>query len=192
MRCGWLVCAALACGCAPSSPIPPEPDEAQSTQTAGDEATDATDSSTAQAPPPEPSSALPEAPPALAEHVDAGTIERGVLLATLQEGIGRFLQQVQTRATFERGRFVGWRVVAFHETEPRLGAGVVRVGDMVMRINGHSIERPEQFKNVWDAMRTSGELVLEIRRDGRDSRVRYLVVETPPLETSAPPPVPSS
>jgi hypothetical protein len=73
---------------------------------------------------------------------------------------------------------------------------VLRAGDMVMRVNGHSIERPEQFTNVWESMRTSGELVLDIRREGRDSRVRYLVTDEAPAapseqaapETSSPPP----
>jgi type II secretory pathway component PulC len=77
----------------------------------------------------------------------------------------------------ERGRFVGWRVMRLTAAEGELRSNVVKPGDTLLRVNGQSIDRPEQFKNVWDSMATSSELVLLVRRGGKDSTVRYRIVE---------------
>ncbi|MDH5670815.1 MAG: hypothetical protein OEZ06_01615 [Myxococcales bacterium] len=122
-----------------------------------------------QAPPSE----LPA--PGPSGSVEAGEIPRPQLFAVLADGVGRFLQRVQARPHLHKGRFVGWRLIRLFDDEPR--QGVLRPGDTVMRVNGQSIERPEQFKNVWDMMATSSELVLDVRRGAQVAKLRYRIVD---------------
>jgi hypothetical protein len=137
------------------------------------------------APPPPPgdaalvaggAAAAPAAPGA-PERLDGGEIPRATLLAVLSNGIGRFLQKVRAEAHLVAGRFLGWRLLALFENEPAIRVRVLQPGDTVLRVNGQSIERPEQFKNVWDSMATESELVLLVERAGKRSEVRYRIVD---------------
>jgi len=99
------------------------------------------------------------------------------VLAVLQEGAGRFLQKLKTEPHLEGGKFVGWRIVRMFDQQPEMRGEVLRPGDTLIRVNGQSIERPEEFLHVWQDMRTSSELVLQIRRAGHDSTVRYTIAD---------------
>ena len=117
---------------------------------------------------------LPHEPP-LPLELNAGVISRAVLQAELASGIGRFLQQVRAEPSLARGRFMGWRVLTLFPNRADIHVQVLRPGDTVMRVNGQSIERPEEFKSLWDAMAKADELVLDIQRNGRKSRLRYTI-----------------
>jgi S1-C subfamily serine protease len=123
----------------------------------------------------------PPAPPAAAAaaatHIEGGDIPRPVLLAVLSRGIGRFLQHVHAEAHLIGGRFVGWRLLSLFDGDPNVQSGALQPGDTVMRVNGQSIERPEQFKNVWDSMATQSELMLLVQRAGKQTQVRYRIVD---------------
>lgn len=112
---------------------------------------------------------------ALGSEVNAGVIPRAALQAELANGIGRFLQQVRVQAVLARGRFVGWRVLTLFPARSDIQAGVLRPGDLVMRINGESIERPEDFKAVWDSLASASEIVVDIEREGEPSSLRYTI-----------------
>lgn len=122
-------------------------------------------------------SAVPGALAELPERVDGGEITRGTLTAVLSSGVGRFLQRVRAEPQLDRGRFLGWRLLSFAEGDATLRSSVLHPGDTVMRVNGQSIERPEQFKNVWDSLTSSSDLVLQVQRAGKQSEVRYRIVD---------------
>jgi hypothetical protein len=129
------------------------------------------------APPPEPE---PEpAPPGTVQSVQAGGIPRAALLTVLSGGVGRFLQQVRAEAKVESGRFVGWRIVKLfgEDLSSPPSSAALRPGDVVLRVNGQSIERPEQFKNVWDSLATASEIVLQSEREGAPRELRYRIVD---------------
>ena len=111
--------------------------------------------------------------------MQAGEIPRPQLLGVLSAGVGRFLQNVRAEAKLDQGKFVGWRLVKLFDADLQSSPAdaVLRPGDIVTRVNGQSIERPEQFKNVWDTLATASELVLNIERDGAQSELRYRIVE---------------
>jgi hypothetical protein len=118
------------------------------------------------------------AAPGAPERLEGGEIPRATLLAVLSHGIGRFLQKVRAEAHLVAGRFLGWRLLALFENDPAVRVGVLQPGDTVLRVNGQSIERPEQFKNVWDSMATESELVLLVQRAGKRTEVRYRIVDS--------------
>ena len=115
--------------------------------------------------------------PPLALEINAGVIPRSALHAELARGIGAFLRQVRTEPALVRGRFVGWRVLGMFAGRDDVTVSVLRPGDTVLRINGRPLERPEEFKLVWDSLPTASELVVEIQRDGRASKLRYSIAD---------------
>jgi hypothetical protein len=130
----------------------------------------------APAPPPAaPVAAAPAEPPTLPPNYDAGEIPRDKLLTVLGAGPGRFLQRVRVKkASDDQGRFAGWRIVELFPGEG--GTTAIVPGDIVVRVNGQSVERPEQFKTVWDSLALSSELVVTVRRGAQQSDVRYRIV----------------
>lgn len=113
----------------------------------------------------------------LPDQLEAGQISRGSLNVVLAGGVGRFLARLRAEPRLDAGRFVGWRLTSFADGDATLRAGVLQPGDTVLRVNGQSIERPEQFKDLWDSMATSSDLVLQIERAGKQSEVRYRIVD---------------
>lgn len=109
------------------------------------------------------------------QKIEVGVISRVVLQAELQRGIGAFLRQVRTKPAMQRGRFVGWRVLELFKKRPEVHVLGVKPGDTVLKVNGRSLERPEQFKSVWDTLGAAPELVIEIERDGRRCELHYLI-----------------
>jgi len=85
-------------------------------------------------------------------------------------GANNFIALVDVRPAFRRGRFLGWRVLGYR------GPGQLRTGDVVLRVNGRSLERPAQFIAVWNSLATARVLVVELMRSGRRVRLVYAIV----------------
>lgn len=130
----------------------------------------------APAPQPEPAATETAAAPAtLPPSLEAGEIRREALLTVLSAGPGRFLQRVKVaRVLDDKGRFAGWQIVQLFPGESDVSSPLLP-GDTLLRVNGQSVERPEQFKSVWDSLALSSELVLTVRRGGQQSDVRYRI-----------------
>jgi type II secretory pathway component PulC len=111
----------------------------------------------------------------LARDVNAGVISREALRAQLALGIGRFLQQVRTEPALAKGQWKGWRLLTLFPNHASVQVRVLRAGDTVLRVNGRSIERPEEFKSIWDSLGDASQLVLDIERDGKPSTLRYTI-----------------
>ena len=106
-----------------------------------------------------------------------GVISRRDLMPVLDGGLGRFLQHVETRPSFHKGAFVGFRIVSLFPGEPAFASLDLRPGDTVTRINGRSIERPEQAVAVWEDLRTASKLVVDYRRNGEPHALRFTIVD---------------
>jgi type II secretory pathway component PulC len=130
------------------------------------------------APAPTATQAAP-APATLPASLEAGEIRREALLKVISAGPGRFLQRVRVKRVLDdKGRFAGWQLVQVFPGEGDVSSPL-RPGDTLLRVNGQSVERPEQFKSVWDSLALSSELVLTVRRGGQQSDVRYRIVTEP-------------
>jgi len=110
-------------------------------------------------------------------RVSTGTISRDELVPVLDGGLGRFLQNVETEPAFHKGSFVGFRIVSLFPGEPAFASLDLRPGDTVTRINGKSIERPEQAAAVWEDLRTASNLVVDYRRGGEQHALRFTIVD---------------
>ncbi|MBW2627512.1 MAG: hypothetical protein JRE45_07820 [Deltaproteobacteria bacterium] len=110
-------------------------------------------------------------------RVSTGVISRDELLPVLDGGLGRFLQNVETEPAFHKGSFVGFRIVSLFPGEPAFASLDLRPGDTVTRINGKSIERPEQAAAVWEDLRTASNLVVDYRRGAEEHALRFTIVD---------------
>ena len=107
----------------------------------------------------------------------ANAIRRSSVQAVLSAGPGAFLQNiaVDDHAVFLAGKFHGFRIAALHGDS---WAGIdLRPGDVVTRVNGFSIEHPEQAAEAFYSLRVASELRVEYERDGEPRELRFGIVE---------------
>ena len=107
----------------------------------------------------------------------SGVIIRGDLVPVLEDGLGKFLQNVETEPTFHQGSFVGFRIVSFFPGDLDYASLDLRPGDIVTMVNGRSIERPEQAVGVWESLRSAENLVVHYRRGSEELALRFRIVD---------------
>ena len=125
------------------------------------------------------SPALAEAPPQVTytSPVVQGEIPRDALVGVLELGLGSFLRGVATEPHLVDGEFVGFRLVALYPDDARFAQLDLQPGDVVTRINGQRIERPEQAFEIWSGLRVSSELLVEYLKEGEPRRLRFAIVD---------------
>lgn len=188
-RPGWWLPLLLAASCGPAEAEPvrgPHATEPTFGQERPPEPTGAPRASAAKNPPEKPAGGSErdagEAPQSEATKaadvvVDpvSGPIDRRLLLAVLDRGLGRFLQGVDTEPHVVDGRFVGFRILSLYPDDPRFAHVPIEPGDVLLEVNGRSIERPDQAMKVWKSLRVAGSLVLRYQRDGTLHEARYVI-----------------
>lgn len=146
--------------------------------------------SCASAPPPRPTRATAPAPrpPATAAAAatparpadatgEPNTVRRNAVLDVLDRGIPWFLRQIDTEPQLEQGRFVGFRLRAFFADDPRFRHVDLGPGDVVLRVNGLPVERPEQAYRIWQELRVASEIRVEYLRDGQPHELDYTIID---------------
>jgi type II secretion system protein C len=105
----------------------------------------------------------PEKP--AAEPVKIVKVTRKELNALLDKGPANLLAMVQTDSFRQNGKFYGFEIISFRNgADEILG---LKSGDVVTKINGLSIERPEQYFKVFKELRKADHINFEILRNGR-------------------------
>lgn len=136
---------------------------------------------------PRPSSATPastatlspsEAPPPSCDaRRGRDGLRRAAVVRTLDGGLGHWLQQVDVDPKLDHGRFRGWIIRTLPEGDACYADLDLRAGDVVTRINGRPVERPEEASDVWNGLRTSSALVIDFTRSGQPHTLRFKIVE---------------
>jgi type II secretory pathway component PulC len=124
----------------------------------------------------EPAAPTPPQATAAAPGRAPGTILRGELEAVLGRSPGMFLQHVDSEPRYRAGRFAGWTLVRFFPGDPQFATVDLRAGDVVLSVNGSSVERPEQLMELWQALHVSKELVVELERAGQPRTLRWTIM----------------
>ncbi|GEM_PF-4274352 len=88
------------------------------------------------------------------------------------------LRELSPVAFTPRGRFQGWTIGRLFPSTPGLcGADCdLKVGDVVLSVNGSRLERPEQFSTILEALKNADSLDLRIVRDGEMLEFNYPIV----------------
>jgi S1-C subfamily serine protease len=176
---GLIVFATLAgaalVGCAES----PAPSPAAAATVPALAETDTAPSVAHQTEPTEPA-ALPRASVASCE-ARRGTdgLRRTAVLRTLDGGLGHWLQNVDVDPKLDHGRFRGWIIRTLPAEDACYADLDLRAGDVITRVNGRPVERPEEASDVWDGLRTSSALVIDFTRAGQPHTLRFKIVDAP-------------
>jgi type II secretory pathway component PulC len=150
-------CLLLGCATAPApAPLPDEPPPAVATA---------------------PSAPSPPPPPTCTAFARPGVLRRSAINQALNASLGRWLAGVEVEAAVQKGRFRGWTVRSLHSGDPCYRDVDVRTGDVVVRVNGKSIERPEQANEVFQSLRTAPALEVELVRAGAPVKLTFPIVE---------------
>jgi S1-C subfamily serine protease len=110
------------------------------------------------------------APPALEGY--AGVIDRADLIPIIDAGLGRLFQRVRVEPALKGKRFVGFQIASI---DPALASAVLVPGDVIVRVNGQAIERPEQALTAFERLRVADELVLDLLHQGEPSTLRFRI-----------------
>ena len=111
--------------------------------------------------------APPPAPRTCDMFVRTGVLKRGALVRLIDAGLPRWLQEVEGDRSLANHRFQGWLVKSLHPGDPCYQNVDLQPGDVVYKVNGKSIERPEQAFDVLESLRVAPAIVVEYLRDGK-------------------------
>jgi type II secretory pathway component PulC len=96
-----------------------------------------------------------------------GVLRRAALVRTIDAGLPLWLQGVEGDRVLANHRFQGWLVKSLHPGDPCYQDVDLRSGDVVLRVNGKSIEKPDQAFDVVQSLRTAPAIVVDYLRDGK-------------------------
>ena len=118
---------------------------------------------------------------------EPATLYRDEVMLVVDAGLGRFLQHLEVDASLEHGRFEGFRILRL--TPPDFWQDVdLRPGDVVLDVNGMSIERPLEAHRAFVSLKTAERLVVNYRRGGERRELVYRIKSRPkPVKAGAAP-----
>jgi len=106
-----------------------------------------------------------------------GQLRRGALVRLLDAGLPRWLQGVEGDRVLAKHRFAGWLIKSLYPNDPCYREVDLHCGDIVQKVNGKSIEKPEQAFDVAESLRTAPDIVVEFLRDGKIRRITIAIVD---------------
>jgi general secretion pathway protein C len=108
-----------------------------------------------------------------------GPLTRAEVEALVAQGLGSLLARMQVSPVLAQGRFVGFRLDAAEDLEAWHAAGVdIRTGDVIVRVNGIRIERPEQALWAFERLRIAPAIEVGLLRDGAPLTVRSPILDS--------------
>lgn len=107
--------------------------------------------------------AAPTSAPQAAVNVAPGHLARGDVERVLRQGPPWLLRRILPEEVIREGKFVGWRMLSVPE-DWKID---LKNGDIVTRVNGLTIERPDDLWSAWMQMQSAVELRVAIEREGK-------------------------
>lgn len=111
------------------------------------------------APPPAASAKPPK------RQVPPGQLAREDVEAVLVKGPPWLLRRVPIEEVIRAGAFIGWKILAFPEGEG-WSAVELKIGDVITKVNGATLERPDDFFTAWRNLVSASELRIAYEREG--------------------------
>lgn len=119
---------------------------------------------------PEPATAPAPAPPK-----PITSLRRGEVRETIRHGLGAFLQNVTVDdyPVMESGKFKGFKLRTINETW-----GIdLRPGDVITKVNGMSIEHPEDADAALRSLEKAPALRVDFEREGKAKTLELPIVD---------------
>lgn len=121
------------------------------------------------------------APPVVVAPASAApehAVARSAVREVVSEGLGMFLRRVDLddQPVFVGGKFHGFRIAGLRD--PQFWSGIdLKPGDVVTRVNGFPIERPEQAETAFESLDVASELRVDVEREGQPRELIYSIVD---------------
>jgi hypothetical protein len=116
------------------------------------------------------------------EKLAEGSLSREKVDRVLREGPGWLLDKVPVEEVITGGKFVGWRV---RELPAEWSGGDIKPGDVVTRVNGLTLERPDDYWAAWTTMTVASELKIDYLRGDMPKVLSMPIVGMPDPRVSA-------
>jgi hypothetical protein len=96
-----------------------------------------------------------------------GPLSRAEVEGLVSRGLAAFLATIRVSPVISNDRFVGFRLDAAQDLSSWRASGAdVRLGDVIVRVNGIRIERPEQALWAFEGLRAASSIEVEVLREG--------------------------
>jgi S1-C subfamily serine protease len=119
----------------------------------------------------------PALPQPCTMFVKTGVLRRAALVRLIEAGLPRWMQGVEGDRTLANHRFQGWLIKSLYPGDPCYHEIDLRPGDVVQKVNGKSIEKPDQAFDVVESLRTAPAIVVEFLRDGKPQRITLAIAD---------------
>ena len=129
------------------------------------------------APLPAPVKAEPTPPQPCTMFVRPGVLRRAALVRLIDAGLPRWMRGVEGDRMLANHRFQGWLVKSLYPSDPCYQDIDLRPGDVVQKVNGRSVEKPEQAFDVAESLRTAPAIVVEFLREGKTQRITIAIAD---------------
>ena len=107
---------------------------------------------------------------------DAFVIKRRTIEHALELGPAWFIRQLSVRPVVTRDeRFFGFQVMSLFPGRQDGLELPVKPGDIIQRVNGQSIERPDQFMAVWESLGNASHLSIQLVRGEQSLLVTWVI-----------------
>ena len=110
--------------------------------------------------------------PASAQETVEGNLSRAALDKLIAAGPHALISSVDVKPAKEKGKFIGFLLTGARPNSPLASSQTVQIGDVLVSVNGQSVERPDQFMAVWEALGSKDALSVTVVRQGK--RIRYV------------------
>ncbi|HEX7598211.1 MAG TPA: hypothetical protein VF518_08355 [Polyangia bacterium] len=107
----------------------------------------------------------------------SGVLRRAALVHLIDAGLPRWMQGVEGDRMLANHRFQGWLIKSLYPGDPCYQEIDLHGGDVVQKVNGKSIEKPEQAFDVAESLRTASAIVVEFLREGKPQRITITITD---------------
>ena len=107
---------------------------------------------------------------------DAQPLPRAEFEAVLSHGAQGLIAATRFAPSVRGGRFVGWRILGFVPTGPLANGRALQPEDVLVRVNGEPLERPEQAMRAWETVRRAERVDLAVLRNDVPMTLRWRIV----------------
>lgn len=100
-----------------------------------------------------------DAPKVVESQLSKQTVEQ-----VLDAGPQKLIAGLRVEGHRALGKFVGFRIVKVLPDGPLSDMEALKVGDIIITVNGQSVERPDHFMKIWEGVRKRDTLEVRILR----------------------------
>jgi hypothetical protein len=105
----------------------------------------------------------------------SGVLRRSALVLLIDAGFPRWLQGIEGDRALMNHRFQGWVLKSMYPGDPCYQDLDLRSGDVIQKVNGKSVEKPEQALEVFQSMKKEPAIVIDYLREGKPRRLTIAI-----------------